>query len=63
LRVKHRKRRRRCLDLRVRDGPLFSGGAGYGGGMIGLGLGDIGACGRHIVLGLVERLPRRGLAD
>jgi hypothetical protein len=55
--LEHLKGCRRCLHLRVGDGALLAGRAGHGGGMVGLGLGDIGTRGRHVVLGLVERLP------
>ena len=58
----HRERGRRRLDLRVGDGALLPGRPGDRGVMVGLRLGDVGACARHVVLRLIERLLRGGLA-
>ena len=60
--LEHRERGRRRLDLRVRDGTLLFRRPGDCGVVVGLRLGDVGACARHVVLRLVERLLRGGLA-
>ena len=58
----HRERGRRRLDLRVRDGALLFRRPGDCGVVVGFRLGDVGPCARHVVLRLVERLLRGGLA-
>ena len=56
--LQHRERGRGGLDLRVGNGALLLSRPGFRGRMVGFGFGDVGARGRHVVLGLVERLLR-----
>jgi len=53
------RRTRTRAGLHIRDGTLFLRRPSLRRVMVGLRLGDIGACGRHVVYGLVEALLRR----
>lgn len=60
--LEHRQRSRRCLDLGFGDRALLLGRTRSRGSMVGLRVGDVGTLRCQIVLGLVEHLPRCGIA-
>jgi hypothetical protein len=58
----HRERGRRGLDLRIGDGALLAGRAGFSRVVIGLRLGDVRVRDRRVVCRLVKALLRSSVA-